>query len=64
MVTFVGEDGTDGGGLRKNLLSMVIDHARNVFNTNPDEVGIDQDELDDLYYALAIFFGTNVFSIY
>jgi hypothetical protein len=61
VVTFVGEDGADGGGLRRNLLSMVIDHAKDVFYVDPDQVGIDQDELDELYFALSIFLGTDIF---
>jgi hypothetical protein len=63
-VTFVGEDGADGGGLRRNLLSMMIDHAKDVFYVDPDQVGIDQDELDELYFALSIFLGTDIFCIY
>jgi len=57
MVTFIGEAGQDGGGLRKNLLSMVVDHSRDVFNTEQEEMAIDADDIDDLQFALSLFLG-------
>jgi hypothetical protein len=57
LVTFIGEAGQDGGGLRKNLLSMVVDHSRDVFTTEPDEMAIDADDIDDIHFALSLFLG-------
>ncbi|EFX69195.1 hypothetical protein DAPPUDRAFT_258962 [Daphnia pulex] len=55
LVTFIGEAGQDGGGLRKNLLSMVVDHSTDVFTTEPDEMAIaDSDDIDDIHFALSL----------
>jgi hypothetical protein len=36
---------------------MVVDHSRDVFTTEPDEMAIDADDIDDIHFALSLFLG-------
>ncbi len=54
---FLGEDGQDGGGLRKELISLAIDYSFSILLTQQDEIELDPAEVDDLYFVVGTFIG-------
>lgn len=52
-----GEVGVDGGGLRENFLSMIVDYGFRVFERLGTEVGLDTANVDDIHFMLGVFLG-------
>lgn len=57
IVSFSGEVGLDGGGLRRNFLSMIMDYGVRVFERLGTEVGLDTADVDDIHFMLFVFLG-------
>ncbi len=60
IVSFSGEVGVDGGGLRRNFLSMIVDYG--FLERLGTEVGLDTADVDDMHFMLDVFLGK--FSIF
>lgn len=57
IVSFSGEVGVDGGGLRRNFLSMIVDYGVRVFERLGTEVRLDTADVDDIHFMLCVFLG-------
>ena len=57
IVSFKGEVGVDGCGLRRNFLSMIVDYGFRVFERLGTEVGLDTADVDDIHFMLGVFLG-------
>lgn len=57
IVSFSLELGVDGGGLRRNFLSMIVDYGVRVFERLGTEVGLDTADVDDIHFMLGVFLG-------
>ncbi len=57
IVSFTGEVGVDGGGLRRNFLSMIVDYGFRVFERLGTEVGLESADVDDIHFMLGVFLG-------
>jgi hypothetical protein len=54
-VFFSGEVGMDGGGLRRNFLSKIVDYGVRVFERFGTEVGLNTADVDDIYFMLSFY---------
>jgi hypothetical protein len=57
IVSFSREVGVDGGGLRKDFLSMILGYGVRVFEKIGTEVRLDTADVDDIHLMLGVFLG-------